>query len=95
MAGQGQELLALHPKGCVHEHLQVDHVLPVISKEQVQGALVAALVALPQEHRHVAVHAVHGFRAADAESWLDLLQPPLEPQAGHEKTQVHVGRGQA
>lgn len=90
----GEKPLPLHRKGAVHEHFQVDHVLPIIGQEQVQGALVPPLVALPQKHRHVAVHAVHGFRAVDAESRLNLLQPPLEPQAGHEKAQVHVGRGQ-
>ena len=94
MAGRAQEPIPLHPKGGVHEHFQVDHVLPVVAEQQVQGALIPPLVALPQEHRHVAVHAVHRFRAVDAESGLDLLQPPPVPEAGHEKAQVHVGRGQ-
>ena len=59
-------------------------------QEQIQGGAVAPLVALPEDHRHVAVHAVHLPGPPDAEAGFDLLEPPLVAQAGQEKAQVHV-----
>jgi len=81
-------------EGFIHQGLQVDHVFPVVGEEGGEGGVIAPAVAVPEEHGLVAVHPVYFRGAVNAEAGLDLFQAAPEAQAGQDKAEIQMDRGE-